>query len=206
LGLSAFYGVKEIEVFDTIDPDAKPAKEYYDPINGSFNSQLGSVGIYVRDGYSAGACNAIWRDHVISVRSSEDGSVKYQVRMPCGQKRMVYCTFASSWGKNSGFNFAAIDKVFDELTPNARLDYAMDRLRYQEGISDDFRVRLTEYIQKRAKATVTKILERDSVRDLELFTQYGNMKKRAVADYTKQAHELGAMKCEQWLIKWPNNS
>ncbi len=206
LGLSAFYGAKEIEVFDTIDPDAKPAKEYCEPINGDFNSLLGSVGIYVRDGYLASACNATWRDHAISVRSSEDGSVKYRVRMPCGQKRMVYCTFASSWGKNSGFNFEAIDKVFEELTPDARLDYAMDRLRYQKGAADDFLTRLTGYIQKRAKATVTRILERNSVSDLKISAQYGIIKKRTVADCIKLSHELGAKECEQWLVKWSDDN
>ncbi len=94
LGISAFYGAKEIEVYDTVDPDAKPAEEGIDSINGRFNGLLGSVGIYQSDGYVIGACNSRWHDHVITVRSAIDGSIKHRVRMPDGQKRKLDWTFA----------------------------------------------------------------------------------------------------------------
>ena len=138
LGISAFSGIKDIEVFDTIEPNAKPAEEYIDNINGSSNGKLGLAGIWHRVGYTEGACNSEWSDHLITVRSGEDGAVKCRVRMPAEQKRKVYCTYASSWGKNGEFNFNAIDRIFDELTPDAKLSYAMDRLLCQKNISEAF--------------------------------------------------------------------
>jgi len=202
IGLSAFYGAREIEVYDTIDPEAKPAEEYIEPVNGGFNSNLGGAGIYLSDGYLPAACNSNWYDHVIAVRSSVENTIKYRVRMPDGQKRKVYCTFASAWGRNGGFNFKAIDKLFEDLTPDAKLDYAMDRLRYQEGITEDFQAQLIEYVSKRSKAAITKILENDSTEDLAHFSQYGIIKKRALSDYIKLAHEMEAKQSEQWLEEW----
>lgn len=202
LGISAFFGANEIEVYDTVDPDAKPAEGYIDPVNGSFNGLLGSVGIYQSDGYTIGACNSKWHDHAITVRSSADGSVKHRVRMPSGQKRNVYCTFASAWGQNGGFNFKAVDEQFEDLTPEAKLDYAMDRLRYQEGISEHFQGRMIEYLNKRAKAAIAKIMECDSIADLEYFCQYGIIKKRTLNDYIKMAREMRAERSERWLEEW----
>lgn len=199
VGLSAFYGAKEIEVYDTVDSDAKPAEEY--PLLGGFNGRLGSVGIYQQDGYAEAAFNSYWYDHVIIVRSSIDDTVKYRIRMPDGQKREVYCTFATAWGKNASFNFKATDGVFDEMTPDAKLDYAMDRLRYPEGIEEQFHEQLVEYINKRAKAIITKIIERDSSSDLSYFSKYGIIKKRAVSGYIAQAREACAIQCEQWFAE-----
>lgn len=202
VGLSAFYGAEIIEVYDTIDPGAKPAEEYIEPINGFFNGLLGSTGIYISDGYLAGACNSKWHDHVIVVKSQVDGTVKFRVRMPDGQKRKVYCSFASAWGRNGGFNFKEIDKLFEELTPDAKLDYALDRLRYQKGLSESLHEQLIAFINKRAKAVITKILEHDSTTDLAYFSQFGIIKKRARNDYIVLAHEMGAKQSEQWLAKW----
>lgn len=200
IGLSSFYGAKEIEVYDTVDPDAKPVEDH--PLLGGFNGRLGGAGIYQRERYVEAAFNSYWYDHVIIVRSSIDDSIKYRVRMPDGQKRKVYCAFASGWGRNASFNFKAIDDVFDELTPDAKIDYAMNRLSYQEGISEEFRDQLIDFANKRAKAVITKILERDSVSELSRYSQYGIIKKRALNDYIKLAHEMGALRSEQWLAEW----
>lgn len=202
LGISAFYGAKEIEVYDTVDPDAKPAEEGIDSINGHFNGLLGSVGIYQSDGYVIGACNSRWHDHVITVRSAIDGSIKHRVRMPDGQKRKVYCTFASAWGKNGEFNFKAIDEMFDELTPTAKLDYAMDRLLNQKGISDQFLNQLKDYIGKRAKRVITTAIETDNTMDLMLLARNGFIKERSLSDHISQASKMGATQCEQWLVAW----
>lgn len=202
IGYSAFYGAKEIEVYDAVEPGAKPAEEHNDPVNGSFNGLLGSVGIYISDGYYPSACNSTWSDHAIIVRSSVDGTIKHRVRMPSGQKRDVYCTFASAWGKNGEFNFKAIDAIFDKLTPAAKLDYAMDRLLNQKDISDQFLNQLKDYIGKRAKRVITTAIETDSIIDLMLLTRNGFIKECSASDYIRQANELDATQCEQWLVAW----
>ena len=204
IGKSAFSGVRRIEVFDTIDSDAKPAQECIDNINGGANGLLGFAGIYMQRGYLEVACNAFWFDHVITVRSAEDGSVKHRVRMPAKQKRKVYCTFASSWGKNGEFNFNAIDKIFDELTPDAKLSYAMDRLLCQKNISEAFLIQLIEFLKKRAKRAITRALEGDSILDLSCLAKHGIVKKASVPSYIKTANELKAVQCEEWLLAWNN--
>lgn len=146
LGVSAFYGAKEIEVYDTIDPDATSIAEWIESFNGRFNGALGSVGIYQHEGYTLGACNSTWNDHVIIVKSSADGTIKHQVRMPDGQEDEVRNTFASAWGRNGDFNFRAIDALFDKLTLDAKKDYARERLLHQKDISDTFRAQLHDYI------------------------------------------------------------
>jgi len=205
IGLSAFNGVRKIEVFDTIDPNAKPARDFVDDINGSVNGHLGFAGISLKRGYMEAACNSYWSDHVITVRSAEDGTVKCRVRMPDGQKRKVYCTFASSWGRSGEFNFKAIDRIFDELTPDAKLSYAMDRLLCQQDISEEFLEQLIEFLKKRAKRAITRILEGDSLVDLACLARHGIMKKSSASSYIKQANELKADQCEQWLIAWRDN-
>ena len=199
LDLTNRYGAEEIEVYDTIDPDVPLAGEHIDNINGGFIGSLGSIGIYQHEGYLSCACNSEWHDHVIIVRSAADGAIKYRVRMPDKQKRGVYRTFASAWGKNAGFDFKAIDGIFDQLTSDAKIDYAMDRLRFPEDIAEEFHVQLIEYVNKRAKAIIRKTLERDSSADLSFFSKYGIIKKRAVSGFIVQAHDLGAYQCERWL-------
>ena len=76
----------EIEVYDTIDSEAKPAAEYLDDTNGGFNGKVGFIGIHQKENYIVAACNANWHEHTIIVRSAEDDSEKYRVRMPNGQK------------------------------------------------------------------------------------------------------------------------
>lgn len=204
IGISAFSGIKDIEVFDTIEPNAKPAEEYIDNINGSSNGKLGLAGIWHLEGYTVGACNSEWSDHVITVRSGEDGAVKCRVRMPAEQKRKVYCTYASSWGKNGEFNFNAIDRIFDELTPDAKLSYAMDRLLCQKNISEAFLDQLIEFLKKRAKRAITRALEGDSPLDLACLAKYGIAKKSSTPSYIKTANELKAAQCEEWLLAWNN--
>lgn len=202
IGKSSFSGVRKIEVFDTIDSDAEPAQEHIDNINGGANGLLGFAGIYMQRGYLEVACNAFWFDHVITVRSAEDGVVKCRVRMPAKQKRAVYCTYASSWGKNGGFNFNAIDGIFDELTPDAKLSYAMDRLLCQKNISEVFLDQLIEFLKKRAKRAITRALEGDSLVDLACLVKHGIVKKASAPSYVKQASEMNAVQCKEWLLEW----
>lgn len=204
--LSVFAGVPEIEVYDTIDFKAKPASEYVDAANGHVNGMVGFIGIYQPDRYMVAACNAHWYEHTIIVRSSKDDSEKYRVRMPMGQKRKVYCTYASSWGKNAKFNFCAIDDIFNDLTPDAKLDYVFNRLHWQEGISEEMLDTLKKYISRNTKAIIVRICKKDTVDELGLFEPFGIIKKNNIDEMIDAATKAKAKKCTAWLLDWQNNN
>ena len=206
IGLSIFAGVKKIAVYDTIDSDAKPAKDFLDDNNGGFNGRVGFIGIMQRQNYVVGACNAEWREHTIIVRSSVDDSIKYSVRMPIGQKRKVYCTYASSWGRNAEFNFAAVDAIFKELTADAKLDYMFERLHYQKDITDDALNALIRYAARNAKDVLGRIFKDDDAEELAFLEPYGIVKKNTVVERLDQANKAGAVQCTAWLLEWQNNN
>lgn len=105
IGVCVFAGAKTIEVFDTIDSDAKPAADYVDSANGRCNGILGMIGMSVmgirdykvsRNGYET---YGFYNTHTIIVRSAADDSIKYSVIIPKSINRTVYCTYISSWEK-----------------------------------------------------------------------------------------------------------
>ena len=206
ISLSVFSGVPEIEVYDTIDADAKPAAEFLDEINGDYNGKVGCIGIHHKERYLLGACNSEWYEHTIVVRSAEDDSEKFRVRMPNGQKRKVYCTFASSWGKNAEFNFSAVDDIFKDLTTDAKLDYMFNRLHWRAGISEEMLNTLRKYIARNAKAIAARIFKTDAVADLVMLEPFGIVKKNTVAERVDEAAKTEATQCIAWLLNWQNSN
>ena len=203
--LSIFAGVPEIEVYDTIDSDAKPAADHVDSMNGNFNGKVGFIGIHQKENYLTGACNANWHEHTIIVRSAEDDSEKFRVRMPKGQQRKVYCTFASAWGRHAEFCFNAVDAVFKDLTADAKLDYALNRLHWQAGITEDMLGTLNRYVARNAKDIANRLFATDAVEDLALFEPFGIVKKNTLDDRIEQATKANATKCTAWLLNWQNS-
>jgi hypothetical protein len=206
ISLSVFSGVPEIEVYDTIDADAKPAAEFLDEINGDYNGKVGCIGIHHKERYLLGACNSEWYEHTIVVRSAEDDSEKFRVRMPNGQKRKVYCTFASSWGKNAEFNFSAVDDIFKDLTADAKLDYMFNRLHCQTGISEEMLNTLRKYIARNAKVIAARIFKTDAVNDLAMLEPFGIVKKNTVTERVDEAAKAAATQCIAWLLNWQNSN
>ena len=206
ISLSIFAGVPEIEVYDTIDSEAKPAAEYLDDMNGGFNGKVGFIGIHQRENYLVAACNAEWHEHTIIVRSAKDDSEKYRVRMPNGQKRKVYCTYASSWGKNADFNFCAVDNIFKDLTADAKLDYVFNRLHWQAGISEEMLITLGKYVARNAKDIAARVFKTDAVEDLAMLEPFGIVKKNTIDERIDEAGKANAMQCKAWLLNWQNDN
>ena len=206
VSLSVFAGVPEIEVYDTIDSDAEPAAEYLDEDNGSFNGKVGFIGIHQKENWLVAACNADWYEHTIIVRSAENDSEKYRVRMPKGQKRRVYCTYASSWGRNAEFNFGAIDNIFKDLTADAKLDYVFNRLHWQSGISEDMFSTLNKYVVRNAKDIAARVFKTDAVDDLAMLESFGVVKKNTIDERIDAATKANAVKCKTWLLNWKNSN
>lgn len=209
IGLSVFAKVRNIEVYDTVDENAKTAKEYLDDSNGHWNGKIGAIGIEQKKNYVPGACNSFWHEHRITVRSAKDDSIKYSVRMPANQKRKVYCTYASSWGKYAEFNFTAIDAVFSELTADAKLDYFLDRVQYAsstEEISETMQDTFKRYVGRNAKDVLERVFETDDVKILIALESYGIIKKANADERLEQAEKAGAVGCKAWILQWQNEN
>ena len=206
IGMSIFAHVKDITVYDTMDADAKPPCDGLDSNNGFCNGRVGFIGIYQRKNYIAGACNANWYEHTITVRSAETGEIKYAVRMPYDQKRKVYCTYASAWGKDAGFHFPAIDALFKELTADAKQDYALARMGQWDSLSDEMKDTLSKYIARNAKDLCAKVMENDDAQLLALMESCGIVKKNTIDERLEQADKYGAVSCKAWLLEWQNKA
>lgn len=208
-GLSVFAGVPDIEVYDTVDEKAKPAKEYLDDSDGHWNGRVGALGIEQKKNYLTAACNSSWYEHRITVRSAIDDSIQYSVRMPANQKRKVYCTYASSWGKYAEFNFSAIDAVFSELTADAKLDYFLDRVQYAsatEEISEAMQDTFKRYVGRNAKSVIERVAEIDDVKLLAMLEPYGIIKKTTADERLEQVGKAGAVGCKAWILQWKNEN
>lgn len=180
----AFYGTKSIAVYDTIDPDAKPAKDYCDPLNGVANSEVGWLGIHQHPVYGLCAANAGLTDFEVTVKSAPTDETLYRVFMPLRYaKRKVYCTLASSWGRNASFAFNRLDELFAEL-PNkkAKLKTAINRITYPVDLSDSVRECYGKYLSKMAKDAILIISEDDDIDALKAIDYCGVIKKSNVDD------------------------
>lgn len=205
IGYSIFAGISDIEIYDTIDQAARPAGDYSDPDNGSENGRAGFIGIYQRENYVCAACNSDWYEHSITVHSAADDRVKFRLRMPAGQKRKVYCTFASSWGKNGEFNFAAADELFKDMTADAKEDYFLCRLKYTK-LDEAFEKGAANYVSRNAKALCEKIMASDDALLLEKTEPYGMVKKSTIEERLQQANTYAAVSCKVWLLEWQNKN
>lgn len=188
-----------IEVYDTIDPEAKPAANHCDSLNGTYNSPLGYIGIEIPKAYIQHACNGSWWEHTITVLSAADHTVKYKVRMPAGQKRKVYCTYASSWGRNAEFNFKAIEDIFKDLTADAKQDFVLDGLRYAV-LSQSFRESLGGYVKKNALALCGAAIQNDDLQLLQTLEEYSVIKNLNSDQLLELADQHNSVVCKAWLL------
>lgn len=145
VGCGVFYGCKDIEVYDGIDPDGTSCEDAIDTINGEPNSNVGCIGIYSALGR--------WYDHTITVRSVETGEIKYAVWMGTDStQRHYYCQLASSWGKNATFSFKALDEFFPKIRGTEhKVKVAKLRLEYPVALSDEMKEKYESYLSRYGK-------------------------------------------------------
>ena len=200
IDFNVFAGVPEIEVYDTIDSDAKPVVKHK---NNKPNGKVGFIGTTQCEPYFS---DTGWYEHTIFVRSAENDTLKYSVRMPAGQKAKVQEVYRSSWGKNAQFNFNKIDGIFKELTADAKIDYLFDRLHWQEGISDKMLQTLKQYASKSSKNISARIFKTDAIEDLILLKDFEIIKKSSIDERIEQAAKAKAIQCKAWLLNWKNDN
>lgn len=150
LGWGAFSGVNEIEVYDSIDPEAKMAHEGIDDCNGYPNSLVGYIGIGPAWAMWECAANHRWNDYTITVRANDTNEIKYKVWMGADEsQRDYYCFLASAWGRNATFAFEQLDCYF----PKIRNKYhkrmvAQYRLEYPYELSEASRKRYETFLDE----------------------------------------------------------
>jgi hypothetical protein len=152
LGWGAFSGADEIEVYDTIEPDAKPAGDGVDTVNGGPNGMVGYIGMGEARAMWQCAANHKWRDYTIAVRSAETGEIKYKVWMGADpSQRAYYCLLSSGWGHNATFAFAQLDEFFSRIRgAEHKLRVAQLRLEYPVELTDEAKKKYEACVKKNA--------------------------------------------------------
>lgn len=150
LGWGAFSCVPEIEVYDSIDPDAKDADKGIDTVNGYPNSIVGYIGMGPARAMWECAANHRWVDYTITVRSAQTDEIKYKVWMGAdGSQRNYYCFLSSAWGHNATFAFGKLDEFFPKIRGKEnKLQVARYRLEYPYELSDAARSKYEAYVKK----------------------------------------------------------
>lgn len=153
LGWGAFSCVPEIEVYDSIDPEAGDASKEIDTMNGYPNSLVGYIGMGPADAMWECAANHKWVNYTIVVKSAETDEVKYKVWMGAdGSQRQYYCFLSSAWGRNATFAFAQLDEFFSKIRgAEHKLQVAQYRLEYPYDLSDEAKAKYEAYVKKNSK-------------------------------------------------------
>ena len=171
IGLGICHGIRDITIYDTIDPKSKGK---IDTLNGLPNSNVGWIGIKHSEAYTlcAHEPNSSWYPHSITVRSAETGDIKYKVWMNRGNNpEDYYCRLASSWGANASFDFENVDKEFKMIRAyEDKFRYALYRLEYPYQLSDERKNVFMNYIKKNYEKIYehcVKTLDIDLIKELE---------------------------------------
>lgn len=153
LGWGAFSCIPEIEVYDTIDPEAKDASRGIDTTNGYPNSMVGYVGMGPANAMWQCAANHKWVNYTIVVRSAETEEIKYKVWMGAeSSQRQYYCFLSSAWGHNATFAFAQLDEFFPKIRgAEHKLQVAQYRLEYPYELSDEAKAKYETYVKRNSK-------------------------------------------------------
>lgn len=196
----------DITVYDSIDPDAKAANAYCDDCNGSPNSLVGFIGIGPSWAMWQCAANHSWVDHRITVRSAETDEIKFMIPMVSDpRQRSYYCTLTSSWGKNAGFNFDALDTFFPNIKgAPIKLEVAVSRLRYPVELNDSQREAYISYLTRAAKDLVKSCIDRDDMDTLLLCEPFGILKKNNIDDLLEYASKKNAVSFSAYLLEYKN--
>lgn len=153
LGWGAFSGVPEIEVYDSIDPDAKDANQAIDTVNGYPNSLVGYIGMGEAHAMWECAANHIWVNYTVAVRSADTDEIKYKVWMGAdASQRQYYGFLSSAWGHNASFAFSQLDEFFPKIRgAEHKMQVARYRLEYPCELSDAARAKYEAYVKKNSR-------------------------------------------------------
>lgn len=209
IGRGAFYGCTDITVYDTIDPDAKPAMEGVDANSGKANSDLGLIGVSTRysddrwDYYALEWSN----NHTIRVRSHETGGILYEVPMVIDRSNSGYRTdrarrvMISGWGCNASFAFDEMDRSFAQIRSNVKSDIALARLRYRYQLTTQAAKPYKSYCTAHADEIARRLIDEGTLADYEDLKLIKKSNADALIDY---ANGAGNTAITAYLIDYKN--
>ena len=196
VGQCSFHGCKEITVYDSIDPDAKPYKNHSDGYHGTHNASLGTVVNYFT------SINRL--DYEVTVRSAQTDEIKYKVWMGADGIRSKYCNILeSSWGRNATFNFNAVDEFFPKIKGMYhKFKVAMNRLHYPIDLTDEQKEMYRSYIVRSAKNAVKLCIDTDDMEMMLDLEQLGVIKKSNIDELLEYATEKKAVQFTAYLLEY----
>ena len=204
IGKSICAGIYDIVIYDSIDTEAKPAKEFIDAINGHWNSRVGCMGIKQREGYVDGTCNSELFMHTITVKSAETDEVKYKVLMfDQDETRDTYCTMVSSWGKNAEFNFENLDAIFDNLKiMDNKFETAINRLEYPVDLTDEMKEKYLSWLKRNGLKVATYLIESGDIEKLLILGKYNAFSKSNIDKIIALSNEKGLEEITSYLVQY----
>ena len=196
VGKSSLRGCKEITVYDSIDPDAKPCKNHSDGYHGTPNASLGTVVNYFT--------NINRLDYEVTVRSAQTDEIKYKVWMGADGIRSEYCNILeSSWGRNATFNFNAVDEFFSKIKGMYhKIRVALNRLHYPIDLTDEKKEMYRSYIVRSAKNAVKLCIDTDDMKLLLSCEPLGIIKKNNIDELLEYATEKKAVQFTAYLLEY----
>ena len=196
VGKSSLRGCKEITVYDSIDPDAKPCKNHSDGYHGTPNASLGTVVNYFT--------NINRLDYEVTVRSAQTDEIKYKVWMGADGIRSEYCNILeSSWGRNATFNFNAVDEFFSKIKGMYhKIRVALNRLHYPIDLTDEKKEMYRSYIVRSAKNAVKLCIDTDDMELLLSCEPLGIIKKNNIDELLEYATEKKAVQFTAYLLEY----
>lgn len=208
IGLSICAGTREIEVYDSIDDNAKTAKEYIDDCNGTPNSNVGWIGICHNKMYTvcAASPNTTWHNHTIIVKSKETDEIKYRVPMNgIDEARAYYCMLTSSWGKNAEFNFDLLDIAFTKMkNMSYKIKLAISRLEDNYELIDVIREMYESYLKKTGLKIINYCIDINDLNTLKILEKYEVITKTNIDKAIEYAQEMQNTTIVNYLKDYKN--
>lgn len=174
----AFCGARRIEVYDSIDPDARSCEDHVDPAAGLPNSELGLIGVGIEGRICGSVRDARGWDYEMVVKSSASGEALYRVWMPMGSASDdVRCVLASSWGRGASFAFERLDAIFEALPgSDCKTRTAINRLTYPVSLSDAARSAYERHLSRSGIEVIDVLAETDDIDAFDAIVHCGFLK------------------------------
>ena len=202
VGRGAFSGIKELYVYDTIEPNAEYADEW-SPDQKSYNrnSKLPLAlfksygGDYLFERYGRQGCH-------ITVLSAETEAIRYRVFIDSEENSTYMRLLTSAWGKYASFRFSDYDDYFMKTRSlQGRAEMAFCRIQYPEGLTADHKAiydayfERCMYIERSARRIADLIAKEDNVERLEILFGYHAIDEHNLSWVKEVFTEKKATKC-----------
>lgn len=204
IGGNIFAGaLKTVTIYDTIEADVTecPVPRFAGE-DVKWPSNVSRIGIPDFVIGSRGHDTSQWGSFTVIVKSAETDTEKYRVKMPSDGNWMEFYTYAMAWANHARFDFNKIDAEFGTLKEN-KLDYAVERLRHLEELSEMVKETFVKYLVRNAKPFVKNCIDTNDLESIKYFDQFGIIKKANFEELSKYAKSKKKKVIEDYLSSHP---